>query len=281
MKTKVFPAETYIQLIEELDRLLLECLRVLSFEEWHTPTSVPGWRIRDIAAHLLDGNIRAISMIRDGYFGVSAPVNPNFRELVSFLNELNGTWVEAARRISPPMIISLLEHTGRQYIQMLKKLPPEAPSLFSVAWAGEDVSTNAFHIAREYTEKWHHQQQIRSAAGDENTLMTRQFFHPYLVTSLFAIPYQYRPIPAEEKTLIQINITGEGGGTWYLIRESDSWQLNDGINSKANATIDIADSIIWRIFTKGISADEAKKLSTFDGDPVFIEPFFSTLAVMG
>jgi hypothetical protein len=34
-----------------------------------------------------------------------------------------------------------------------------------VAWAGEAESTNLFDTAREYTERWHHDMQIRSPLG--------------------------------------------------------------------------------------------------------------------
>jgi hypothetical protein len=34
-----------------------------------------------------------------------------------------------------------------------------------VAWAGEAESKNWFHVARDYSEKWHHQQQIREAVS--------------------------------------------------------------------------------------------------------------------
>jgi hypothetical protein len=57
----------------------------------------------------------------------------------------------------------------------LKELDPFAEAIFSVGWAGEEKSLNWFHIAREYTEKWHHQQQIRLAVGQEQ-ICTQETF---------------------------------------------------------------------------------------------------------
>jgi hypothetical protein len=43
-----------------------------------------------------------------------------------------------------------------------ERLDPDAAGL-AAAWAGETDSRNWFDVAREYTEKWHHQQQLRDA----------------------------------------------------------------------------------------------------------------------
>jgi hypothetical protein len=37
---------------------------------------------------------------------------------VKYLNRLNAEWVAAARRISPPLLIDLLDHTGRPAAQV-------------------------------------------------------------------------------------------------------------------------------------------------------------------
>ena len=52
-----------------LDHELLKLLHTLSDKEWSTPTVAKRWTVKDVAAHLLDGNLRVISMLRDNYFG--------------------------------------------------------------------------------------------------------------------------------------------------------------------------------------------------------------------
>lgn len=61
------------------------------------------------------------------------------------------------------MLIELTEFTTPKVVRHLKNSYPKGTALFSVGWAGETESENWFDIAREYTEKWHHQQQIREA----------------------------------------------------------------------------------------------------------------------
>ena len=112
----IFPAE----LLPVLDEKLISLLSSFSSKEWFTQTIAPEWKIKDVAAHLLDGNIRSLSMLRDGHFGEQpGNINSN-KDLVEFLNTLNADWVRAMKRVSPAMIIELLEKTGKEYCTMLK-----------------------------------------------------------------------------------------------------------------------------------------------------------------
>src|SRR2546428_9582499 len=74
----------------------------------------PGWTVKEVAAHLLDTNIRNLSMRRDGYFGEKPAGADSYESLVRFLDRLNAEWVKAARRISPRVLIDWLEMTSRE-----------------------------------------------------------------------------------------------------------------------------------------------------------------------
>jgi hypothetical protein len=110
-----------------------------------------------------------------------------YADLVGYLNRLNAEWITATRRVSPPLLIDLLEHTGGQLARLFLELDPGAPAIFPVAWAGEERSANWFDIAREYTERWLQQQQIRDAVGAPG-LTARPWMHPVLVPFVRALP---------------------------------------------------------------------------------------------
>src|SRR6266851_4585015 len=157
------PIET-VTLFPPLHEELMRLLRNLSPEDWQRPTVCTGWMVRDIAAHLLDGDLRRLSFTRDGVFPPPPPAPiQSHQDLVGFLNGLNAEWVRAARRMSPRVLVDLLELTGPQVSAYFASLHPDGEAAFSVGWAGEPVSANWFDTAREYTERWHHQQQIRDA----------------------------------------------------------------------------------------------------------------------
>src|SRR5688572_25060019 len=92
---------------------LLDLLSGLSSEDWNLPTCCPGWTVKDIAAHLLGGEIGILSRKRDGHMFSGSPIM-KWDELVNLINDLNKTWVKAARRLSPRVLTDLLKITGVQ-----------------------------------------------------------------------------------------------------------------------------------------------------------------------
>src|SRR5258705_27179 len=132
------------------------------------------------APHLLDTQLRRLSGQRDGH-----RVAPD-RPLVEFINHLNATWVDTARRFSPRVIVDLLDVTGRTFAAFIETLPLHERAHFPVSWAGEDESQNWMDIGREYTEGWHHQMQIRDAVGAP-LLLDAKWLTPLLSLSVRAI----------------------------------------------------------------------------------------------
>ncbi|MCC8407936.1 maleylpyruvate isomerase N-terminal domain-containing protein [Mucilaginibacter sp. UR6-1] len=264
-----------LHLFPVLDRLLIEMLRSLSPSDWQKPTVAKLWTVKDVAAHLLDGNMRAISAMHN--HSGKPPQNINsYPDLVSYLNRLNAVWVEAMDRVSPEQITDMLEATGPEYYQYLSSLDPFAPALYPVAWAGEEQSLNWFHIAREYTEKWHHQQQIRHAIGS-NILLTRELFYPCITTFIQALPYNYRYVDAPYGTVININITGD---VWYLHKHESGWRLIENFDNGATTTITIKPEAAWQMFTKALSPQQVQQHSLIEGNILLAQQFFSSIAVM-
>ena len=269
-----------LQLFPKLDELLLDFLRSLSPADWEKQTIVPLWTIKDIAAHLLDGNLRTLSMSRDGHFGEKPDPIESYGDLVAYLNRLNADWVKAFKRVSPTVLIELLELTGSQYNTYLKTLNPYTPALFSVAWAGEENSQNWFHIAREYTEKWHHQQQMRLAMGQEEVLYAPELYFPYLDTSMRALPHHYRSVVAEPGTVILFEVKGIPKAQWYLQRGENAWILSKTLDQSPIASVSIDGAIAWRMLTKGIAKAEAAKRMEIEGDQKLGAVVMDMLAVM-
>jgi uncharacterized protein (TIGR03083 family) len=272
------PIET-VSLFPILDEKLISLLKDLSAEDWDRPTRAKLWTVKDVATHLLDGNIRTLSISRDNYFG-EVPDNVNsYQDLVRYLDRLNADWVSATKRISPRLLIDLLDATGKQFCEHLRTLDPFQPAIFSVAWAGESTSRNWFHIAREYTEKWHHQQQIREAVGRLG-IEDRQLYHPVLATFIRAIPHNLRCVKTESGLTVQIVITGKAGGEWFFQFDGETWfstTLSDNIVCK----VTLPDTHAWKLFTKGLSTQEKEHLIKIEGDKTFAQPVISSVAIMG
>lgn len=261
MANQITPIDV-VHLLPELDKKLIELLRSLEPDDWQKSTIAKLWTVKDVVAHLLDGNIRILSMLRDDYFGEKTNATTN-QELVDFLNDLNASWVKAMKRVSPTMLILLHEQTGKLYCDYYASLDPSAKAGFAVNWAGENESKNWMHIAREYTEKWLHQQQVREAVGKPG-LMNHEYFYPFINIFMLALPYTYREVTAEEGTLIQVTITGPVGGNWFIKMQQGRWQLINEKEKEVAAAVVLDADTSWKLFSKSLRPHQV-------GDKIMIE----------
>ena len=270
-----------LPLFPVLDQKLLALLRSLSPADWQRPTLARQWTVKDIAAHLLDGNLRTLSMLRDGYFGETPPDDPtSYAGLVSYLNRLNADWVRAARRLSPAVLVELLAQTGADYTACLASLDPLAPAAWPVGWAGETESLNWFHIARDYTEKWHHQQQMHVAVGGPG-LLTPELFGPFAETCLRGLPHAYRHVAAPTGTVVQVRISSAAGGVWQLVKTATAWHLQPPDATAAPAAeVELSPETAWPLFTKGLGPAEARTRARLTGNEQLGEAALHLLAVM-
>ncbi len=239
-----------------LSRELTSLLRSLTIEEWMRTTVCSPWTVKDVAAHLLGGNL-GILWKAEEIPASSHQVEQDYDTVLELINQENDLWVRAARRISPHMLVELLERTDREVSEHFRNLPPFEPARIGVLWAGESQSLNWFNIAREYTEKWLHQQHIREAVG-RPLLLGRKWLFPVLDTFLRALPYVYRTVLAEDGTSITLEISGEANGAWTLIRQDQQWKLYSGREPNADCNVQLDPDTAWRLFTKGISPEQVQ-----------------------
>lgn len=176
--------------------------------EWEKPKACSGWSVKDVALHLLGDDVGILSCKRDGY---SLPADiGGLADLISLINELNETWVDTTRRMSTHLLIDLLKFTGMQAKEYFQTLDPYALG-DPVSWAGPDHAPVWLDLAREYTERWLHQQHIRDAVKRPG-LKEARYFDPLLDTFIRALPHTYRAIDAAEGTLVGLKISRESGG---------------------------------------------------------------------
>jgi uncharacterized protein (TIGR03083 family) len=266
-------------LFPSLERKLLELLGSLAPDDWEKQTVAPKWKVKDIGAHLLDTQLRKLSLCRDGY--APEPVaNASHGDLVSLVNSLNDAGVNMYRRLSPRVLISLMEVASRESAAYHLALRPREKACFAVSWAGETESQNWFDTAREFTERWHHQQQIRLAANRPG-IMTRELYFPVLDAFMRALPFHYRSISRPAGTLAHFQVAGECGGSWYLYREHEGWQLAaEPIGQEASKAV-IPPEIAWRIFTKGISKELANSQVEVAGDLELALHILTMVSIVG
>ena len=258
---------------------LIRLLRGLGPADWPRPTACALWSVRDIAAHLLDDDLRRLSFHRDGQAPPGDVVIDGHASLVALINRMNAEWVGVARRMSPRVLVDLLEVTGPWVEDLFRAIDPDAPAHWPVAWAGEAESAHWFDVGRDYTERWLHQQQIRDAVGAP-PLTARAWLHPVLELFVRGLPFGYRDTAAPDGATVHVAIEGPAGGDWTLRREGDRWQLLSGAEPRPTAGATLSDDSAWRLFSKGLRPETAAQRVRLTGDQALASVVLRSLAVM-
>lgn len=259
---------------------LVALLRTLSPEQWELPTVARGWVVRDVAAHLLDTTLRRLSFHRDGM----RPPQPrrvlgSEREFVRFINELNAAWVTSAKRLSPRVLTDLYERASREAADWFESIPLAAPALFPVSWAGEDASAGWFDIGREFTELWHHQQQIRMAVGADESGDPR-YLRAVIDIAVRGLPHAFRDVQAEPGSAVEVEITGDSGGRWTLERQRHSWTLWVGDASGPAARVRLDDQTAWMLLFNALPEGDTTGRVHVTGRPELARPFLHARSVI-
>ncbi len=254
---------------------LLDLLVNLPADDWDKPTRCEGWSVKDVADHILGGDLANLSRRRDGYRRDDPALD---QDLVSFLNDTNDIWMQAARRLSPRLVCALLREYGPPLFDYFASLDLTAmgPSIF---WAGPQPAPVWLDVARQYTECWHHQQHIRDAVGRPGQTEPR-FLHPVLATFAFALPVALRNADAPKGSSVHLHISGISGGDWSAVRAEPGWQLYLGVSNSAAARVEIDQDSAWRLYTKGLTPAQAQAAATITGDRELGEQLLAAVAII-
>jgi uncharacterized protein (TIGR03083 family) len=255
-----------IALFPELQTHLVSLLSGLTPGQWNLPTVCPGWSVRDIALHLLGVDFGYLSgrrdHFRDPWWGTASG------DTVADLAVFNENWVVAGRRISPQLLCELLTFTGDNLSRYLARVDLSATGQ-SVWWVGPDAAPVWVDIAREYTERWVHQQQIRDAIGKAGLLEPR-YLAPVIATFVHALPRALHPVSAPPGTIVRLVVEGDSGGRWIAVWKQDCWVLGQDTGESASATVTIDQDIAWRLWTRDISLADARPPVHTAGSPELV-----------
>ena len=260
--TKGFGARIDARELLEQDRIeLLRLLGELTPQDWERPTAAAPWVVRDLVAHLLGDDLARLARSRDGHrVGTPAP----HEEFAAFIHRLNDEWVRAAARLSPQLLIDMLQATSPQVVAFWGQADLDATGE-PVSWVSPDPAPVWLDCARDFTEYWVHQQQIREATG--RTVATdRLALHTVLDTFLRAMPRtlarQDRPPGAQ----LIVTVAGPAGGRWNWLREGERWCPSDASGGRTTTiAVDHAD-VLWRLCVRMIEPQEAQQRVRITGD---------------
>jgi uncharacterized protein (TIGR03083 family) len=222
---------------------LLELLRGMDDEDWLISTQAAGWRVKDVALHLLDNDLGWLSRSRDRDTSGRLDMSGVYADFVTALDRKNQSWVDGAHGLSRRVVCDLLEWSGREveaYHGSIDMLTPR-----TVIWASHDPVPAWFDLARDLTERWVHQQQIRLAVGVEGH-HGEKYLSVVIRTFIWAFQCQYRPV-AEVGTQVALDIAD--AGSWTLARTDDGWEIDEGSCGSPAARVMMSADAAWRSLT--------------------------------
>ncbi|WP_030678436.1 maleylpyruvate isomerase family mycothiol-dependent enzyme [Streptomyces sp. NRRL B-1347] len=245
---------------------LLATLRALEPADWGRE-AVPGWTVRDLAAHLVGDCYGRLARDRDHHEGGPRPAPGE--SLEAFIHRVNQEWVDAWARVSPAALTDTLDLVGAQVTRLFETADPDAASL-GVSWAGADPAPMWLDCAREFTEFWTHRQQLRHAVGRDSDSDPR-FLGVVLDTFMRALPHTLRHTEAPAGTQVQVRVDGPSGGAWTATATGDRWSLALPDAGRPAAVVVLDAEAAWRLCTRGTSPAAALAGARTSGDRRLVE----------
>lgn len=250
---------------------LLKLIGSFGEPQWNAATAASEWTVKDVVLHLLGGELSWLARNRDKEISGLVPTGSGHAGFVRGLDQHNQRWVDAGRMLSPRLIIDLLQWSGEQFDISLQAVNMTQPG--SVYWAGEAPAW--FDLAREFTERWIHFQQIYEAthpgphdsSGDE-------FLSLVLRTFVWGFPHQYRA-PAPDGTTVAVEI--DDVGSWMLTQTGGRWILGEGQVAAPSARVRMTGDAAWRLLTGARYSPADVRLS---GDPALADPLLEVRGII-
>jgi len=272
------PPHDYAALFSaERDRLN-ELLADLQDADWPRPSPCPGWTILGLCCHLVGDDFGLLARHRDGYYATPGPDGATESEFVAWLDELQAEWVRAARRLSPRIVVGLLDWAGPQITETFRREHPAARTA-SVSWAGPGPVPVWLDQAREVSEYWIHRQQILQALGRPSDLRA-DLAGPVLDGLRWAYPYRLAQTRAQPGDTVTITITGPVSNTLHLVAAATGWVFRDQSGPRLAASLMMNTEQAWQLLTNNLPA-AAKVDPTAVGDETITSILLHTRAIIG
>jgi uncharacterized protein (TIGR03083 family) len=258
---------------------LLDVLRSLEASDWSRPTRCPGWSVHGLSLHLLGDDLSFLSWQRDEHHGTPAPASIDEAGFITWLDALQVEWVYAARRLSPRLVIEMLEWLDTPIGAIVDAQDPGVIDSH-VSWASKYSVPKWLDQVRELSERWIHRQQILEALGRPVDL-NEDLCRTVLDGLRWAYPFRLGRLPRQAGTVVTVAITGpEVVDRWTLVSDGVQWQFGKATDAGAVAGIDATTNQSWRMLTNNLDSAVHGAPTTF-GDEEITDVLLRTRAIIG
>jgi hypothetical protein len=222
--------------------------------------------------------LSSLSRNRDRHHGSVPPEGISEAGFIGWIDDLQMEWVEAARRLSPQVVIDLLAWSAPQLVDMFEPEDPVA-RVAHVSWAGSDPQPAWLNQVRELSEYWIHRQQLLQAL-DLPADLRPDLVGPILEGLRWAYPFRLGGVTAASGDTVVIAIRGPFSATWHLVAAETGWDFSDGPGARVVAELSMTTDQAWRLLSNNLPADEQPQLGV-SGDQQILDVMLRTRAIIG
>jgi len=92
----------------------------------------------------------------------------------------------------------------------------------------------------------------------------------------------YRDVEAPVGTVLLVEIAGDCGGRWFLSRGTAKWDfVNEAAAKPPASRAKLPQDLAWRLFTKGVAPERARKWIEVEGDQDLGEKVLHLTSIVG
>jgi hypothetical protein len=179
------------------------------------------------------------------------------------------------------MLRGLLTWSGDETHHFFAAVPYDAPTAMGVSWAGGPPSPHVLEVARQYTERWLHQQQLREAVG-RSSLIDPILSRVLLQALVHCLPVAYHDTPAPDGATVRLEISDFPTLGIALRRNGEGWRLvaARGV-AHFDCTVAAPGERLWRAWTTNGSPADLRDAAKVEGRaPELAEPLWHARAII-
>lgn len=251
---------------------LLTLLTALDETDWERPTDLPGWRVRDVVAHLahLESELAGHEQPH-----VDVPPAAHVRSEMGVFTE-SGVLARADR--SPTELIDEITASARDRLAALETTPITDPTATSSGFGAVMGWSWATLLSNRVLDVWMHEQDVRRAVGRPGGLDTPAAAHAAtMMAAALPIVFAKRAGAPAGATLV-LDATGPGGRVLSVEVGSDGRaRLLDAepADPTVHVTMSLAD---WLVLAGGRRTPDAVSVQV-EGDEDLGRRVLESLAV--
>jgi len=232
-----------------------------------------------LGSHLLGDDLSLLAWQRDDHRGTPAPDGLDEDGFIGWLDALQAEWVHASRRLSPRLVIELLDWTGPHVVEVISIQDPSTLT-GDVSWASSRPVPAWLDHARELTERWIHRQQILEAVGLPSDLQ-HDLLVPVLDGLRWSYPYRLDSHKRPAGATVEIAVAGvDLELRWHLVSDDETWNFEPPADGPPAATLHMTSEQAWRLLSNNFSPDRHGEVLV-SGDPTIVSTLTSTRGIIG